>query len=1278
MTSRAWHILLIVIFTAWRQCTNACAGDETTQSGPATEKRFPPLVVPAGFKATLFACDPLIEYPSVISAGPRPGAIFVAVDYMTGLGTEIVRRSEVRLVEDTNGDGYADKATVYAGNFNSIMGLAYHGGTLYVMHAPLLTALRDTNGNAEADERKDIVVGLGLTPEENPVRLHCANGVTNAHDGWLYLALGDHGCDVKRHEGDRLILQGGGILRCRPDGRDLHIYATGLRNIYDVALDAELNAFVRDNENDGGDYKIRVCHSFFGADHGYPYLYYERPSEALRPLADLGLGSSAGGVCYLERHFPAPYRGNLFFCEWGKSLVRYELGREGSSFASPKEIEFAAGAIGDSYGFKPTDVVVQRDGTLMVSDYADGQRPKRGRGRIYHIAHVGSVGKKATPRLDTDPLDDPLAMLDSESYFERCDAQRTIEHVGEKGIEPLIEALASGRVGRRGRLHAIWILAHVRGSEAIEPLMAIAKSDPEPVVRAQAVRAIADLADPLLARHRLDTDPGDEGLAKRLADLGNGNDRRVELEILVALGRLRWSGTAEWLKSTLKKPDATLSHAAMRALRQSHNWPAVLSLLDAPDNDPLREIALRAAGGQYDAILVDGLLERLSQKGQCRPLAARATAVRLREYSDCLARVYKKPGPWVYWDYRPKPRPENQAHWERTEAIADALNGLLSHSDPDVRLAVLNRMKREHVPASLKALGKWLQEESEPLRVGTVLDYLRDQPASGVGQHLEPVIRSPVQSPANRLTALALFVRGIDKQHADTLFALCQQLEDGPILAEALRLIGKSPTRSAVPLLTGKLVSTKPEVRAAAIETLGELRAVEGRDPLVVMLADPDPQVRRAAACAAAKLMERRAIEPLIKMAADSDVLVRAASLDSLRLLKEPRAVPLAVAALVDRQTEQIALQSLRDLGGPEQAGVVTDMAKRNPSLEMLTSAVQALTTWGERGETGPSERQRLDRAVAEIHGANGNLIRWNVSGPDAAAGGVQVVDNAPSRSRVQFATGTEGRVAIAGKRAEKGHWFHARTEIVVLDPTDVEFLASSSGPLQVWLDGKSIYHRKIAQSFHIDSDRFWATLANGSNRLVVSVEASSPEAAVEFHLRFRRKSAIAQHERLAQSVLSRTGNPMRGREIFFNKEKSLCLTCHRVDDQGERIGPELTGLGSRFSRIYLAESILEPSRAIAPSFGTLAVRLESGEVLSGVKVAENEITITLADNRGQKQVVSKSDIDEQKASWVSTMPEGLEKRITEEEFVDLIAFLASLKETRPPYSPSAAARRND
>jgi putative heme-binding domain-containing protein len=138
---------------------------------------------------------------------------------------------------------------------------------------------------------------------------------------------------------------------------------------------------------------------------------------------------------------------------------------------------------------------------------------------------------------------------------------------------------------------------------------------------------------------------------------------------------------------------------------------------------------------------------------------------------------------------------------------------------------------------------------------------------------------------------------------------------------------------------------------------------------------------------------------------------------------------------------------------------------------------------------------------------------------------------------------------------------------------------------------------------------------------------------AAEFHLRFRRKSGTADHERLTRAALTRTGNPDRGREIFLNVEKSQCLKCHRVGDQGEGAGPELTGVGSRFSRIYIVESILEPSRTIAPSFGTLSLLLKDGRLVTGVKAAETETTTTLTDNQGQKHVLVKADIDEQRSS---------------------------------------------
>src|SRR5262245_34431154 len=532
---RKWLVALL--------CTAASAvAAEPTATGPETEKRFPPLVVPAGFKAMLFACDPLIEYPSAIAVGPpeRPGSLYVAIDYMTGLGTDIVRRDEIRLAEDTDGDGYADKSTVFAAGFNSIQGLAYHNGRVYVMHAPFLTVLRDTKGTDVADERKDLLTGLGLPPEKNRTRLHCANGVVAGHDGWLYLAMGDNGTDVVRPEGDRLVLNGGGILRCRADGRDLHVTASGLRNIYDVALDDELNVFVRDNENDGGDYKIRLCHSFFGADHGYPYLYYERPSEALPPLADLGLGSSAGGVCYLERQFPPEYRGSLFFCEWGRAVMHsHPVHGEEFGFKPLTESQFAAGAENDPYGFKPTDVVVDRDGSLLVADWCDGQRPKRGRGRIYRI----SYGQAARPPA---PANDPLDQLGSESYYERCAAQEKIAAQGAAGVEAVLRALDQlVRLNAHARMHAVWLLARSENPAAKKKLWELAEFDVDRGVQAQAIRAIADHP------------AADKQTAERLVRLlkgwrGFGPHPMLLDEIIIAVGRLGWTDSPQWLAEWLQ------------------------------------------------------------------------------------------------------------------------------------------------------------------------------------------------------------------------------------------------------------------------------------------------------------------------------------------------------------------------------------------------------------------------------------------------------------------------------------------------------------------------------------------------------------------------------------------------------------------------------------------------------------------------------------------------------------------------------------------------------
>jgi putative membrane-bound dehydrogenase-like protein len=1240
---------------------------DAAATGPDTEKRFPKLIVPDGFQTTLFACDPLVEYPSVIAIGPEPRTLFVAHDYVTGLGIEIIRRDEIRLLRDTDGDGYADASTVFAKEFNSIQGLAFHGDTVYAMHAPLLTSLRDTNQDGIADERRDLFGGLGLPPEENDNRLHCANGVVVGHDGWLYLALGDRGCDVRRPEGDRLLFQEGGILRCRVDGRDLHVFSRGLRNIYDVVLDDELNVFVRDNENDGGDYMIRVCHCFHGSDHGYPYLYRERPDEAMKPLADLGRGSSAGGTAYLEAAFPQEFRESLFFCEWGRAVVRYRKQPAGSGFSPMQEVDFAAGAPTDPYGFKPTDLVVDRDGSLLISDWCDGQRPKRGRGRIYRISYRGEsdLPESSSNSFGDGSLEEAIKSLDSKRYHIRVAAQESIERQGTEGVRAVEKTMRQGGMDVVGRLHAVWILAHASGKESLESLFRLAERDPDARVQTQAVRAIADLTDPILVNHRLGGERGDEAICQRLSKLGAAANPLVRREVMIALGRLHWADAPQWLGQHWSNSDLATGHAAMVLLRRAENWPAVLQLLDDPDAKPsqpdLRAVVLRTLANQADPIIVDGLVSLL--KNESRP-------VHRAEYFDLLTRVYKKPAEWTYWGFRPAPRPANTVAWDRTSIIEQSLEQALTDKDDKVRIGTARRMLREDIPISNMSLQKWLKNESNQEGVTVIVEAASKRPIAESREIFETIVRGDSHSNQNRIVALTKFSEGLDADSEKKLLAIVDTLPDGPVLAAAMDELGKRPGLDASSLLLARIESSNQDVRAAAVRTL-TARPVEGVVPhLGKLLRDPDIRVRRAAANLCGKLGHKESLESLLAFANELDFELRSASLDALRKLGEARAIPQAIEALRTPETQIAALNYLADFGGPDQIDVVADSAGKSRSIDVLKAAVGALRSWRQKHPNAEQDLPRLRRAIATIHGESGMPLEWKLSGPVTQKVADQTIMSTTDPEvdlagdwKAIVVEGNEGQIRFgtAEKKSGESAWL-AVTDLYFEKPESVEFLGSAQGKWNVWIDGERIFQRETASANRADSDRFDAKFPQGLNRVLVRVEG---ETDCRFQLRFRRKSSEADFERLMQFALKEAGNVDRGRELFTNADKSLCAKCHRLGEQGARIGPDLAGIGSRFSRVHLIESILEPSRTVAPSYETWGMALSNGKVLAGVKIAETATMLTLGDDQGKTHEIQKSEIDEAQAQPKSTMPDGLHKKLTDREFVDLIEFLLSQKKPR-------------
>ena len=1243
----------------------------TPKVGPETETRFPPLVVPDGFKATLFACDPLIEYPSVIAIGPRTGTLFVAHDYLTGLGVEIVRRDEVRITEDTDHDGYADKSTVFAKHFNSIQGLAFHDGTVFVMHAPLLTSLRDTDGDDVADARRDLVKGLGLPPEENSNRLHCANGVVAGHDGWLYLALGDRGCGVDRPEGDRLLFQQGGILRCRPDGTDLHVFSTGLRNIYDIALDNELNVFVRDNENDGGDYMNRVCHCFFGSDHGYPYYYYEHPTELMPPLADLGRGSSAGVTTYLETVFPEEYQNSLFACEWGRAIVRYQRKQLGSSFEPMKETDFAFGAPDDPYGFKPTDLVVDRDGSLLISDWCDGQRPTRGRGRIYRIAYVGdsvqdpvSKGGEATKQKPITPtLDDWITRLNSPSNHQRVEAQLAIEHAGEDGCDRLIRAVKRGDVDQTGRLHAIWIIARGQGKEAINTLFDFARLDHSIPVRIQAIRAIADLTDPILVKDKLNAGRGNTTISKRLGKLRVERDPRLLREVAIALGRLKWVGAPRWLFLHINsEPDAAITHAATWTFRQADNWPYVITIWDNPFSFS-RPAALNAAAKQTNPVVVDALLKRCMNRA---------------EYAEMLSRVYKIPAPYQYWGFRPDPRPANSVAWDLTDAIEKNLIDVFPNRDED-SAQVREQILREGVPIPIATLARCLAKESDDARLAVVLDAMKDNTDESIPGHFMEVLKSTIASETIRLTALGYLIADLDKANEQRLFDLAQSIEDGMVLAEVIQYLGSRPTLECDRYLVSKLQSKDGVVRSAAMHTLAVRKHDGVSQPTIDLLDDDDVRVRRAAVFAAGKLGIKDAADRLLHLAADDDRETCRASLNALRELDQPGAVRQAVVALSHAETQLAAIAYLADHGGPDQLDALTTTANANRSIEVLTGVVRAISRWENDHKHSPQGAQ-LHGAISRIQASSGVVLRWTTFGPLSSddantvmnqlitvvdpATRHNVVDPIPSdraHRQTQFATGTDAGVVIDVERdaTQEPIWL----AVAHLDnsvKSDVEFFASSNATLQVWLNANSVYKRDTVTKYQPNEDHFEASLPSRTSHLVVRIADAKDKP--QFHLRFRRKSSKAEHERLSKTALTGQGNIARGREVFVAAEKSQCIKCHPIGDDNVRIGPDLTGIGSRFSRIHLIESILEPSRTVAPSYETANIVLMDGRVISGVKIKDDIKALTIGDNQGKVHSIAKTDIDEIQVQPRSTMPDGLEERLTDQEFVDLLAYLLSQK----------------
>jgi putative heme-binding domain-containing protein len=140
-------------------------------------------------------------------------------------------------------------------------------------------------------------------------------------------------------------------------------------------------------------------------------------------------------------------------------------------------------------------------------------------------------------------------------------------------------------------------------------------------------------------------------------------------------------------------------------------------------------------------------------------------------------------------------------------------------------------------------------------------------------------------------------------------------------------------------------------------------------------------------------------------------------------------------------------------------------------------------------------------------------------------------------------------------------------------------------------------------------------------------------------------------------------GDPQAGRRLFFDVQgKAQCAKCHTIGGEGGRVGPVLDRIASRRAPEFIIESILLPSRDIAPEFEAVAVATKDGRVITGLRVNETNFNIQVREENGRFHSFFKRDLEEVKVQKKSLMPENFAAILTVQELHDLLAYLMTLE----------------
>lgn len=140
-------------------------------------------------------------------------------------------------------------------------------------------------------------------------------------------------------------------------------------------------------------------------------------------------------------------------------------------------------------------------------------------------------------------------------------------------------------------------------------------------------------------------------------------------------------------------------------------------------------------------------------------------------------------------------------------------------------------------------------------------------------------------------------------------------------------------------------------------------------------------------------------------------------------------------------------------------------------------------------------------------------------------------------------------------------------------------------------------------------------------------------------------------------------GDPAAGRALFFDETGvAACATCHRVGDEGGRVGPELTEIAGTRTTRFIVEALLEPDASIAGGYETVLVETTTGLLVEGVLVRETADSVWIAGATGEQTALARTEIGRSRERETSLMPGNLAELLTVQQLHDLLAYLRTLR----------------